>query len=123
MQNFSAGSFIGVNEKQLGALKTVITNYYNKCVKTLDTMNTNISMNYAFKGTALQREVKNYIKKVKEEGEDWLSQILRYNAAIDQRLAEMKSQQTKLGSVLQSGSKKVSSQTSRYTYSGGGQAS
>lgn len=123
MQNFSAGSFVGVNETQLNALKTVINNYYKKCVKTLDTMNTSISMNNAFRGTALQNEVKKYVKSVKEEGEDWLSQILRYNAAIDKRLAEMKSQQTKLGSVLQSGSKKVSSQTSRYTYSGGGQAS
>ena len=55
---------------------------------------------------------------VKEEGKEWLSQILRYQDLLDQRIAELAANANIANNILNNGSKRVSSQTTAYKYKG-----
>lgn len=111
-------NFVGVNVNQLSAVRDCLTTYYNKAVKILDTMNTSIKPDSGIKGSNLESAVAKYVERVKEEGKEWLSQILRYQDLLDQRIAELAANANKANNILNNGSKRVSSQTTAYKYKG-----
>lgn len=111
-------NFVGVNVNQLSAVRGCLTTYYNKAVKILDTMNTSIKPDSGIKGSNLESAVTKYVESVKEEGKEWLSQILKYQDLLDKRIAELAANANKANNILNNGSKRVSSQTTAYKYKG-----
>lgn len=108
------GDVVGINEAQIPAMQEAIRNYVNAIQSHLQTVNTSVDTNNAFKGE-YAAAIKNFVQAVCTACECVTSNLLQFNKKLDEVYAKYLEKDTTMASEITAQAGEIESSFTRYT--------